>query len=67
METCNTCKSELINATVNGRHVKICENCLRKQGHIINIDMSKCEFCDMWFHRDVEKKCQCRQLDMVIL
>lgn len=62
MNKCNVCQSELIAANVNGRPTLVCENCLRKQGHIINIDMTKCTLCETWYNVVSEKMCSCQKL-----
>ena len=61
-QKCDKCGNYLIQMVVNGRQVLACENCLRKQGHVANIDMMQCSHCGLWFYQRIENVCLCRQI-----
>lgn len=65
MNKCKNCNNELSKALYNDKVINFCKRCgygLPNNNEYTIINLINCKECNLWFFKEQENVCKCRQL-----
>ena len=65
MDKCKNCGNDLSKALYNNKVINFCKRCgygLPNENESNIINLTNCNYCNLWFFEGQERVCKCRQL-----